>query len=1043
MRRLKLISILFLSAFGVMHLIDSRSTSDWKDYVQSHPYNNKGISLHQLEALKKQDRPDLAMQQNFLMTVDPRTKTIPIDRLVKVFEDQKNNRMAIAHAAIEGVSWVEKGPNNVGGRTRALMWDPNDPNDEKLWAAGVAGGIWFNNNVTDENSSWQNVNDFMANLAVTSLVYDPTNTQVFYAGTGEGYFNGGSVRGAGIFKSTDGGANWSQLSSTSNSTFNYVQRVIVTTSGTVLASTRDGGVQRSTDGGASWSTVLNSSSTGASSSRANDLDLATNGDIYATLGIFSVGSIHRSTDDGASWEPITPSGSPERIEIAVAPSASSSTGSTVIYALASNFNDEVEWFKKSTNGGSTWSNLTIPQYRSQDCNLSGTDFTRGQVWYDLTIAVKPTDENVVLAGGINVVKTSDGGVSTAEVSYWTGSCDSYVHADIHNIVFRPNHPNEAVIGSDGGVSYSVNVGSSSDPSFSDRNKDYNVTQFYAVAAQNSVDVGYFIAGAQDNGTQQFTEGNGMSTVAINGGDGAFCFIDQDDNNFQISSYVYNVYDRHNSNGSWTGNLSNNQNQGRFINPADYDNEQNILYSAGDENQLMRISGITTTPNSQETLPVSLDGGKISAIRANANTNNRIYVGTGSGSIYLIDNANTTPSVTNITSNISAAGYISSIDVGSSDDELIVTFSNYGIASVWYTDDGGSTWIDKDNDGSLPDMPIRWALFNPNDTREVLLATELGVWSTSNITNANPGWEQSSADLANVRCDMLQYRSSDNLVIVATHGRGVFTSTVFDGLATPSDLIITQNSLGITLNWTDNSDAEDSYVIERSLGDESAYSIIATLPANSVSFVDEDFETNQTHYYRVYGSSLTEADSRTIDGNILSIPEVPILGTTTDESSTQFTINWSVVDDAPQVLLDVSENDDFSTYLPNLEGRILTGSSFTVDNRPSGTYYFRLAAANSAGSSDYSNVGTITLDPLSISQKDLIVYPNPSKNEVFIKGVDQNSKIEVVNLSGQQMRVNSSREKNGLRINISQFPTGTYFLCIINESSEFNRKIIKK
>ena len=127
------------------------------------------------------------------------------------------------------------------------MWDPNDSNNEKLWAAGVAGGIWFNNDITDINSSWQNVDDFMANLAITTLAYDPTNTQIFYAGTGEGFFNGDAVRGAGIFKSTDGGSSWALISDTETSDFNYVQKVVVAGTGTVLAATRTG-IFRSTDG---------------------------------------------------------------------------------------------------------------------------------------------------------------------------------------------------------------------------------------------------------------------------------------------------------------------------------------------------------------------------------------------------------------------------------------------------------------------------------------------------------------------------------------------------------------------------------------------------------------------------------------------------------------------------------------------------------------------------------------------------------------------------------------------------------------------------
>lgn len=1015
---------------------------EWKEFIENHPYS-KQVDYSTIEELPKKDRPDLASQQNFLMTVDPSLKDVPVDRLLTAFEVQKNARLGMAADAINGVTWEERGPNNVGGRTRALMWDPNDSNNEKLWAAGVAGGIWFNNDITDAQSSWQNVDDFMANLAVTTFAYDPTNTQVFYAGTGEGYFNGGSVRGAGIFKSTDGGVNWSQISSTANSTFNYVQRVVVTSTGTVLASTRDDGIQRSIDGGNSWTSVLNSGSAGASSSRGNDIEIASNGDVYASLGIFSTGSIHRSTDDGQNWTAVTPSGgSPERIELAVAPSASSATGTTVIYAVSSS-NTNVEWFKKSVDGGANWTDITIPKYRSQSCSESTDDFTRGQAWYDLTLAVSPTDADVVLAGGINVSRSGDGGTTMAEVSYWTGGCDDYVHADIHNIVFRPGNPNEAVVGSDGGVSYSANVGSSSNPSFSDRNKDYNVTQFYAVAAQNTAAVDYFIAGAQDNGTQQFTDANGFATTEINGGDGAFCFIDQDDNNFQISSYVYNVYDRHNSTGAFTGSLVNNQSKGRFINPADYDNSSDILYSAGDSDELMRISAITGTPNAQESLSVTLNGGQISTLRADANTANRIFVGTGSGSIFRIDNANATPTVANITSNISTSGYVSSIDIGSSDDELIVTFSNYGVTSIWYTSDGGSNWVDKDNDGSLPDMPVRWALFNPNNTLEVLIATELGVWSTSDITAANPRWAQSSENLANVRCDMLQYRSSDNLVIVATHGRGVFTSDVFDGLTAPSDLTISQDADGITLTWTDNSPDEDNYIVERSIGDETSFEVIATLDPNTETYVDATSESNQLVYYKVYGTSIAEGDSREIDGSVLSLPGIPTLGATTDATSSEFTINWTVADDANLFFLDVSENDDFSDFLPGYLSRSVSGLSSTITDRPSGTYYFRVVASNSSGVSDYSQVGTITLDPLSINDEEVVSYPNPNLGHFTIRGLNLNVEFELIDMLGQKMDFKVINNNYKFQFDISNLNSGSYLLRIKEGSNIITKTIIKK
>lgn len=1035
------IGLLCITVFYFLKPSDPKE--EWAEYIRNHPYSQKK-NYEEIQGLRRQDRPDLAMEQNFLMTVDPKTKTVPVDRMVSAFQSLERNR--IVADAIPNVTWEEQGPNNVGGRTRALMWDPNDMTNSKLWAAGVAGGIWFNNNVPDINSGWQNVNDFMANLAVTTLAYNPTNTQIFYAGTGEGYFNGGAVRGSGIFRSIDGGSNWTQMAATANSDFNYVQRVVVTSTGTILASTRDSGLQRSTDGGDTWNSVLNINSDGASSSRANDIEIAANGDIYATLGIFSDGSIHRSSDDGATWTAVTPpGGNPQRIEVAVAPSASSTTETTVLYAVAS-VSSNVDWFRKSEDGGANWTDLTIPKYRSQNCELSESDFTRGQAWYDLTLAVHPENADVLIAGGINVLRTDDGGENMAEVSYWTGGCDSYVHADIHNILFRPGHPNEAVIGSDGGVSYSSQLGSSVNPSFSDRNKNYNVTQFYSVAAQNTADVGYYIAGAQDNGTQRFTDAAGLSTVSINGGDGAFCFIDQDDNNFQITSFIHNVYDLHNSNGNKIASLVDDQNTGRFINPADYDNASNVLYSAGEENRLMRITDITSgSPSSQTAITVPFNGGQISTIRADAFADNRIFVGTDRAEIFRIDDANTTPVVTEITSNISVInGYVSSIDIGSSDDELIVTFSNYGVTSVWLTSDGGTTWIDKDNDGSLPDIPIRWALFNPKNTKEVLLATELGVWSTSDVTLANPGWTQTSNNLANVRCDMLQYRSSDNLVLVATHGRGVFTTNVFDGLPAPTEFELDEDTGVITLNWTDNSASEENYIVERSIGDETSYQVIATLDPNTVTYDDAVPATNETIFYRVFGRSAADGDSRSIEASILSVPGVPTLTAATDVTQTEFTINWTVADNTIQFIVDVAEDENFTTFVQGFQSRFVNpNTSLTVPNRPSGTYFFRVAAANGSGRSEYSTPGTVTLDPLSVIDNEIVCYPNPSSGTFSVKGVSNEAEFELFNVIGQRVNFDVRSNRGDFQFDISDLEVGSYVLKINDGSGPITKTLIKK
>ncbi|MCW8802924.1 MAG: T9SS type A sorting domain-containing protein, partial [Ignavibacteriaceae bacterium] len=108
-----------------------------------------------------------------------------------------------------------------------------------------------------------------------------------------------------------------------------------------------------------------------------------------------------------------------------------------------------------------------------------------------------------------------------------------------------------------------------------------------------------------------------------------------------------------------------------------------------------------------------------------------------------------------------------------------TFSNYGVTSVFESTDGGGSFVSKE--GDLPDMPVRWALYNPINLSQVLLATEVGVWSTEDIRVANPHWVASNSGLANVRVDMMKVRGSDNLVIASTHGRGMYSTSAFEFL----------------------------------------------------------------------------------------------------------------------------------------------------------------------------------------------------------------------------------------------------------------------
>ena len=750
------------------------------EFWNNHPYNNRPfMDKKAIKDLPKYDRPDLAFEYEWLITHDPKTGKIPRHVLIPELQRLHNGVSSIQTLAPGGSTtntWTERGPNNVGGRTRAIMFDPKDATNKKVWAGGVGGGLWYNNDITSSSSQWNSVNDFWTNIAVSSLAYDPTADTIFYCGTGEGWSNVDAQRGAGIWQSTNAGQTWSQLSSTNNSSFRQVQKIIVSTTGRVIAVT-NGGIYTSDNDGATF--------TRRRGGFHADVEQAANGDLFATSGkIFSSGKIYKSTNDGTSWTDITPTGgSPQRIELACAPS-----DSNTIYAVASaNPNtagsSDVAWFKKSTNGGSTWTNVTIPSYLLNTSN----HFTRGQAWYDLILWVHPTDKDVVIAGGVDLHRTTNGGTSWSGISVWTrfGSTP-IVHADQHNIISRPGNNNEVVFTNDGGVYYSSNAGDklNNSPTFTNIETGYNTTQFYAGAIHPTAGSNYMLAGAQDNGSIKINSTGIASGTEVTGGDGAFCFIDQDNANYQITSYIRNNWYRSTNGGSSFSSIQR-VSDGSFINPADYDDNKNILYSAKSTTQLNRITNITGTSVSTGNITITGMNSMATHIRVSPHTSatTTLFVGSG-GDVFKVTNADgNSPTATKITPTTFPSGSISCVEVGASENELLVTFSNYGVTSVWYTSNGGTNWTNVE--GNLPNMPVRWALFNPKNRKEVIIGTELGVYATTDISASPVVWTSSTRGMAITRVTQLHYRSSDSLIMATTHGRGVFTGRFVTPAAPPT------------------------------------------------------------------------------------------------------------------------------------------------------------------------------------------------------------------------------------------------------------------
>lgn len=722
--------------------------------IEAAEYNSPKIPMR--------DRADLANAQNIEMIRDLTTGEVPTERLLeaKKYADQ----LRATHRAPLTVNWTERGPNNVGGRTRAILVDPNDGGGNTVFAASVAGGLFKTTNIAAANPAWVAVDEFFANLAITCLAYDPSSPLTMYFGTGEGYLNSDAVRGNGVWKSTDAGNTWSQLASTTTATFRFCQRIAVTPTGTVLVATSSG-LMRSTNGGASFTKVLGTGLgiTGAGSNMCWDVDIAADGSVFGCLD----GSIHKSTNDGATFGaaqalPVTPG----RIELACAPS-----DANYAYAILEGAN-QVNRVVQTVNGGGTWNTRSEPA--DADTGIPNTDCSRGQAWYDLSIDVDPNNRNRLYMGGVDLFVSGDGANTWTQVSHWYGGFGfQEVHADQHIALYAPGNSNIIYFGNDGGIYRSTNA-AAANPTITGRNFGYNVTQFYGIAMHPGANVDHFLAGAQDNGSQRFTSGGVNTTVEVTGGDGAFCNIDQTQPQFQFTQYVYNNFRRSVDGGNTFVNVDHGNN-GRFINPSDYDDVNNIMYAARGNNQYLRWND-PQTGNSFTAVTATL-GGTVSALKVSPNTNNRVFFGTGSGTVVRVDNAHATPTSTDITAAAMPAGYISCVEVETGDDNhILVSFSNYGVNSIWETFNGGTSWTSVE--GNLPDMPVRWILLNPNDNSQALIATELGVWYTDNLSGGSTVWFPGNTGLANVRTDMLQTRASDNLVIAGTHGRGLYSSDVF-------------------------------------------------------------------------------------------------------------------------------------------------------------------------------------------------------------------------------------------------------------------------
>jgi photosystem II stability/assembly factor-like uncharacterized protein len=628
-----------------------------------------------------------------------------------------------------GSPWYPIGPRNVNGRVKALAVHPTDPNT--VYAGAASGGVWKS---TDGGQTWDSLWDMQESIAIGALGIAVSSPSTVYAGTGEwtpGW--GASYAGAGVYISTDAGATWSRRAAVSSRRIGKL--VVDPTNAQRLWVCGDQGLEHSADGGVTWTTQRTGTITDVALDPANS---------NTVLIAVRYDGFYRSTDGGATFSllPGAPTGAAvEWPQLALGVSGAHGHNFIVI-----KMGDTVQ---SSIDGGTTFN--AVPGAHG--------GFYAG--WNDV-IAVAPDDEQVLIWGGVGLDRTANGG------ALWTSLP---VHADQHAAVFAPSNTSVVYFANDGGVWRSDDKGAT----VTKVSDGLIITQFYNINFWSPLS-NVIGGGAQDNGVNYTT--SGLTWNPIYGGDGGWFVIDPTDPRTMYTESQYANVEKSTDGGmSWAAKTAGIVGTTPWEGVLTMDPNNHLRLFFGTDRMLRSNDGLATA---WATVSQILNG-EVSAIAVAPSDSNRVYSGTGSGSIYRSDDGGNTSPWADKTGTLPGRAITSiAVDGASADTVLVSVGGLSGVAgsqSVYRSTDGGSTWSDVS--GDLPQVVGNSVVIDPSSAANTwYLATDTGIYRT---TNGGTNWLPFDNGIPNVPVADLVVDSASKTLYAGTFGRGAFKLDITPGV----------------------------------------------------------------------------------------------------------------------------------------------------------------------------------------------------------------------------------------------------------------------